>query len=219
MGMGNTMVEFFSEEMVARVWRYLSWRAAGLSEMMSLASFRALLAFCSPSAAITWGEVSVSSLVLRTGSYLSSGLSGSLSFSSHGSLQTLRKPDVLHLNSLDLNNKKIKISLTKVKTQNLRQFPMDQSRCQSGPLSPWQWHLSRRVFRTTSWFPARSLGDNIRWQNMRYFIFQWIKLSPSPPRQWLKSGRLLGDSKTSRYKTHQNCPLLFCIYCTVICNM
>ena len=53
MGMGNTMVEFFSEEMVARVCRYLSWRAAGLSEMMSLASFRALLAFCSPSAAIT----------------------------------------------------------------------------------------------------------------------------------------------------------------------
>ena len=58
MGMGNTMVEFFSEEMVARVWRYLSWRAAGLSEMMSLASFRALLAFCSPSAAITWKQLS-----------------------------------------------------------------------------------------------------------------------------------------------------------------
>ena len=53
MGMGNTMVEFFSVEMVWRVWRYLSWRAAGLPEMMSLASFRALLAFCSPSAAIT----------------------------------------------------------------------------------------------------------------------------------------------------------------------
>ena len=53
MGMGNTMVEFFSAEMVWRVWRYLSWRAAGLPEMMSLASFRALLAFCSPSAAIT----------------------------------------------------------------------------------------------------------------------------------------------------------------------
>merc|ERR1711913_119988 len=52
-GMGNTMVLFFSEEMVARVCRYLSWRAAGLSEMMSLASFKALLAFCSPSAAIT----------------------------------------------------------------------------------------------------------------------------------------------------------------------
>ena len=56
MGMGNTMVEFFSEDMVARVWRYLSWRAAGLSEMMSLASFRALLAFCSPSAAITYNS-------------------------------------------------------------------------------------------------------------------------------------------------------------------
>ena len=55
-GIGNTMVEFFSEEMVARVWRYLSCRAAGLSEMMSLASFRALLAFCSPSAAITYKQ-------------------------------------------------------------------------------------------------------------------------------------------------------------------
>ena len=56
MGMGNTMVEFFSEEMVDRVWRYLSCKAAGDSEMMSLASFRALEAFCSPSAAITWEE-------------------------------------------------------------------------------------------------------------------------------------------------------------------
>ena len=55
-GIGKTMVEFFSEEMVARVWRYLSCRAAGLSEMMSLASFRALLAFCSPSAAITYNS-------------------------------------------------------------------------------------------------------------------------------------------------------------------
>ena len=54
MGMGKTMVEFFSEEMVARVCRYLSWSAAGLSDMMSLASFRALLAFCSPSAAMTF---------------------------------------------------------------------------------------------------------------------------------------------------------------------
>jgi len=56
MGIGKTMVEFFSEEMVARVWRYLNCRAAGLSEMMSLASLRALLAFCSPSAAITWNS-------------------------------------------------------------------------------------------------------------------------------------------------------------------
>jgi len=35
---------------------------------------------------------------------LSSGLSGSLSLSSHGSLQTLRKPHILHLNSLDVNS-------------------------------------------------------------------------------------------------------------------
>ena len=59
MGMGNTMVEFFSAEMVWRVWRYLSRRAAGLSGIMSLASFRALLALFSPSAAITWRKVTV----------------------------------------------------------------------------------------------------------------------------------------------------------------
>ena len=71
MGMGKTIVEFFSEEMVDKVWRYLkqtrvaaliilvhkcylSCKAAGDSEMMSLASLRALEAFCSPSAAITF---------------------------------------------------------------------------------------------------------------------------------------------------------------------
>merc|ERR1719510_2637093 len=85
--MGNTMVLFFSEEMVARVWRYLSWRAAGLSEMMSrfLQGLARLL-------------FSLSS------DDLSSGLSGSLSLSSHGSLQILGKPDILHLNSLDVNS-------------------------------------------------------------------------------------------------------------------
>ena len=76
MGTGNTIVLLFSAEMLFRVWRYLqrwlhnvavqcsstfmdriaadlSCRAAGLSTMTSAASLRALLALCSPSAAIT----------------------------------------------------------------------------------------------------------------------------------------------------------------------
>ena len=47
------MVEFFSAEMELRVWRYLSWRAPGLQVIISLAALRAVLAFSSPSAAIT----------------------------------------------------------------------------------------------------------------------------------------------------------------------
>ena len=76
MGTGNTIVLLFSAEMLFRVWRYLqrwlhnvavqcsstimdriaadlSCRAAGLSTMTSAASLSALLALCSPSAAIT----------------------------------------------------------------------------------------------------------------------------------------------------------------------
>merc|ERR1719474_1629262 len=52
-GIGKTMVEFFSVEIVESVCRYLSCRAAGDSDMISEASFRARDAFCSPSAAIT----------------------------------------------------------------------------------------------------------------------------------------------------------------------
>ena len=72
-GIGNMMVELCSAEMLLSVWRYLSWkifvnqtppqdttrrviltcRADGLSDITSAASLRALLAFCSPSAAIT----------------------------------------------------------------------------------------------------------------------------------------------------------------------
>ena len=47
------MVEFFSAAMLDKVCRYLSWRADGDSEMIIEASFKAMLAFCSPSAAIT----------------------------------------------------------------------------------------------------------------------------------------------------------------------
>lgn len=54
MGRGKMMVEFFSAAMVLRVWRYLSWRADGDSEITRDASFRALDAFISPSAAITY---------------------------------------------------------------------------------------------------------------------------------------------------------------------
>lgn len=50
------IVEFFSAEIVLRVWRYRSWRAAGDSLITSAASLKALLAFCSPSAAITWKQ-------------------------------------------------------------------------------------------------------------------------------------------------------------------
>ena len=76
-GTGKMMVEFFSAEIVFRVWRYRSWKrkkhvgvkgmcrecyrlgfpltcsAEGLSDMTSEASLSALDAFCSPSAAIT----------------------------------------------------------------------------------------------------------------------------------------------------------------------
>lgn len=57
------MVEFFSAAMVLRVWRYLSWRAEGESAITREASFRALEAFISPSAAMIWniGRRSVSS--------------------------------------------------------------------------------------------------------------------------------------------------------------
>lgn len=54
MGRGKMMVEFFSAEIVLRVCRYRSWRAAGASVRTSAASFSDLDAFCSPSAAITW---------------------------------------------------------------------------------------------------------------------------------------------------------------------
>ena len=47
------MVLFFSAEMLFNVCKYLSCKAPGLAEIISLAAFRAELAFCSPSAAIT----------------------------------------------------------------------------------------------------------------------------------------------------------------------
>lgn len=52
-GKGNTIVEFFSAEIVFNVWRYRSWMAAGDCAITSAASFKDLEAFCSPSAAIT----------------------------------------------------------------------------------------------------------------------------------------------------------------------
>merc|ERR1719317_1811622 len=53
MGRGKMIVEFFSAEMEFRVCKYLSCNAAGEVAMISAASFKALLDFCSPSAAIT----------------------------------------------------------------------------------------------------------------------------------------------------------------------
>lgn len=52
-GIGNTIVEFFSAAIEFKVCRYLNWRAAGESWIISDASFNALEALCSPSAAIT----------------------------------------------------------------------------------------------------------------------------------------------------------------------
>jgi len=48
------MVEFFSAATLLSVWRYLSWRAVPEVLITSAASFRALDALCSPSAAITY---------------------------------------------------------------------------------------------------------------------------------------------------------------------
>ena len=53
MGSGKMIVEFFSAEMVLRVWRYLSCMAEGQRLMISAAAFSAALDLCSPSAAIT----------------------------------------------------------------------------------------------------------------------------------------------------------------------
>lgn len=52
MGKGKMMVEFFSTAMLLRVCRYRSWRAEGDSAIIREASFRALEAFISPSAAM-----------------------------------------------------------------------------------------------------------------------------------------------------------------------
>ena len=52
-GRGKMMVEFFSAEMLVKVWRYRSCKAAGESERISDASFKEREAFCSPSAAMT----------------------------------------------------------------------------------------------------------------------------------------------------------------------
>lgn len=53
------MVEFFSLEMLFNVCKYLNCKAAGLSLNVSAASFNALDAFISPSAAITFARASL----------------------------------------------------------------------------------------------------------------------------------------------------------------
>ena len=59
-GIGKTMVEFFSAEIVFNVCRYRSCIADGVSAMMSAASFKEREAVISPSAAITWKRVYLS---------------------------------------------------------------------------------------------------------------------------------------------------------------
>ena len=64
MGRGKMMVEFFSAAMELSVCRYLSWRADGASEITRAASFRALEAFISPSAAMIWNTDARASVLL-----------------------------------------------------------------------------------------------------------------------------------------------------------
>ena len=47
-GKGKIIVEFFSADMWVKVCKYLNCKAAGDSEIISEASFKALEAFCSP---------------------------------------------------------------------------------------------------------------------------------------------------------------------------
>ena len=58
-GNGKMIVEFFSLEILLRVCKYLNCNAAGLSLSVSAASFNALDAFISPSAAITLARASL----------------------------------------------------------------------------------------------------------------------------------------------------------------
>ena len=63
-------------------WRYLSWRAAPVSDITLLASARDLEAFCSPSAAMTWTVSDKIKMNQKYFSlYLGSRLSGSLRLS------------------------------------------------------------------------------------------------------------------------------------------
>ena len=66
-GIGKTMVEFFSAEIVFNVCRYRSCIADGVSAMMSAASFKEREAVISPSAAITWKRVYLSNRPRFTG--------------------------------------------------------------------------------------------------------------------------------------------------------
>ena len=73
MGSGKMIVEFFSAEMVLRVWRYRSCKALLESSMMSEASLRARAALNSPSAAITysrWYTVSMGEGIDKQGELL-----------------------------------------------------------------------------------------------------------------------------------------------------
>lgn len=56
MGRGKMIVEFFSAAMELRLCKYRSWRADGDSAMTREASFKALDAFISPSAAMIWNR-------------------------------------------------------------------------------------------------------------------------------------------------------------------
>jgi hypothetical protein len=58
-GNGKMIVEFFSLEILLSVCKYLNCNAAGLSLNVSAASFNALDAFISPSAAITLARASL----------------------------------------------------------------------------------------------------------------------------------------------------------------
>ena len=83
----------------------LSWRAAGDSEMMSEASFRAREAFCSPSAAITCKAqfLTIENNKKDADNHLCPRLPCGFSLCCHRSLQVLWQPHILHLVRVNSN--------------------------------------------------------------------------------------------------------------------
>lgn len=109
MGRGKMIVEFFSAAMEFRLCRYRSWRADGDSAMTREASFSALDAFISPSAAMIWNRhadarfTAVLLVNLRRGRHLGPGLAARLRLCGHRSLHLLRQLHILDLNPFHLD--------------------------------------------------------------------------------------------------------------------
>lgn len=115
MGRGKMIVEFFSAAMELRLCRYRSWRADGDSAMTREASFRALDAFISPSAAMIWNRHPIRGLqLLPRGapgsdlSHLCPGLTTGFRLCGHSSLQLLRQLHIFDLNTFHLDAPRIR---------------------------------------------------------------------------------------------------------------